>query len=247
MNHALVVGAGRGIGLALVQELLAAYPDAEITATFRTRATSRGLLAIATSDSEQVEAHCVDTTSDRDFDTLAQRLGGKPPPDIVIHSAGVLHEENMQPEKTIASCERNALLHSFQVNSIGPLLLAQKILPLIPKTHALKFAALSAMVGSIGDNRLGGWYGYRASKAALNQFIKTLAIECRMKHPQTTILGIHPGTTDTPLSRPFQANVPKDKLYSPQQTARRVLGVIDASEPNQSGQFLNWDGTKIPW
>ncbi len=110
-----------------------------------------------------------------------------------------------------------------------------------------KFAALSAMVGSIGDNRLGGWYGYRASKAALNQFIKTLANECRIKYPNAAIVAIHPGTTDTDLSRPFQRSVKPGKLYTPEQTASRILTVIEAIRPEQSGQFFNWDGSPIPW
>jgi NAD(P)-dependent dehydrogenase (short-subunit alcohol dehydrogenase family) len=103
------------------------------------------------------------------------------------------------------------------------------------------------MVGSIADNRLGGWYGYRASKAALNQFIRTLAIECRIRHPRATILAIHPGTTDTDLSRPFQRNVKPGKLYTPQQSAARILQVVQNSGTGDSGRFLNWDGSEIPW
>ena len=104
-----------------------------------------------------------------------------------------------------------------------------------------------AMVGSISDNRLGGWYGYRASKTALNQFVKTLANECRMKYPNASIVAIHPGTTDTGLSRPFQRNVRAGKLYTPKQTATRILRIAESVDQAQSGQFINWDGGQIPW
>ncbi|HET6566245.1 MAG TPA: SDR family NAD(P)-dependent oxidoreductase, partial [Xanthomonadales bacterium] len=109
------------------------------------------------------------------------------------------------------------------------------------------FAALSAMVGSISDNRLGGWYGYRASKAALNQFIKTLANECRLRHPKAAIVAIHPGTTDTELSRPFQANVKPEKLYSADQTAQRILALVHSLDAGKAGRFYHWDGSEIPW
>ena len=103
------------------------------------------------------------------------------------------------------------------------------------------------MVGSIGDNRLGGWYGYRASKAALNQFMRTLAVECRRSHPQLCITAIHPGTTDTALSEPFQSNVKPGKLYTPSQSAARILQVVSDAQAEQSGHFVNWDGKPIPW
>ena len=122
---------------------------------------------------------------------------------------------------------------------------ARAIIPLMPKAKPGHFAALSAMVGSIGDNRLGGWYGYRASKAALNQFLRTLAIECRRTHPGLCISAIHPGTTDTALSRPFQANVKPERLYTANQSAVRVLQVVRSGTPQESGRFVNWDGGPI--
>ena len=103
------------------------------------------------------------------------------------------------------------------------------------------------MVGSIGDNRLGGWYGYRASKAALNQFLKTLSIEARRRLPRLCVAAIHAGTTDTDLSRPFQGNVKPGKLYTPEQSASRILSVIDGLGPADTGGFFNWDGSRIAW
>jgi NAD(P)-dependent dehydrogenase (short-subunit alcohol dehydrogenase family) len=103
------------------------------------------------------------------------------------------------------------------------------------------------MVGSISDNRLGGWYGYRASKAALNQFLRTMSIECRRTHPQLCITAIHPGTTDTDLSSPFQGNVEPGKLYSAEQSADRILKVVTSGTPEESGRFVNWTGDPIPF
>jgi NAD(P)-dependent dehydrogenase (short-subunit alcohol dehydrogenase family) len=167
--------------------------------------------------------------------------------DLVVHAAGILHDGELQPEKALAQCDRAHLLRTFEVNSLGPLLTARAVLPLMPKDRPAAFAALSAMVGSIGDNRLGGWYGYRASKAALNQFLRTLAIEARRRYRQLRVLAIHPGTTDTELSRPFQGNVPDDKLYTPAQSAGRILAVIDGTTADDSGGFFNWNGERIAW
>lgn len=142
---------------------------------------------------------------------------------------------------------RTSLARLFEINSIAPLLIARATLPLIPRTGASHFAALSAMVGSIGDNRIGGWYGYRASKAALNQFLKTLAIEARRTHPGLCVTAIHPGTTDTDLSEPFQGNVPEHRLYTPEQSAQRILQVVLGGTPDTSGRFMNWNGDPLPW
>jgi NAD(P)-dependent dehydrogenase (short-subunit alcohol dehydrogenase family) len=135
----------------------------------------------------------------------------------------------------------------FEVNSVAPLMTARALLPAQPRKKRFVFAALSAMVGSIGDNRLGGWYGYRASKAALNQFMRTLSNECRVSHPQAAVVALHPGTTDTALTRPFQRNIDPQRLYTPEQTAERLLSVIDGLKPADSGRFFNWDGSEIPW
>jgi NAD(P)-dependent dehydrogenase (short-subunit alcohol dehydrogenase family) len=166
---------------------------------------------------------------------------------LAIHAAGLLHDGALWPEKELDDCKPGNLRRLFEVNSIGPLMVASALLHAQDRRRRFTYVALSAMVGSIGDNRLGGWYGYRASKAALNQFIRTLAIECRVKYPRATILAIHPGTTDTGLSRPFQRNVRPGRLYSPATTAARILRVIGSAEGTRSGCFLNWDGSELPW
>lgn len=244
----LVVGASRGIGLALVEAQLADPAVRCVIATQRPTGDHQNLDRLEQQHGERLRRIELDVTR-RDslaaFGRELQRLGSGV--DVAIHAAGILHEGAIQPEKSLAECDAEQLLRLFEVNSIGPLMVAREVLATIGRAQPFTFAALSAMVGSIGDNRLGGWYGYRASKAALNQFIRTLSIECRMKYPNACVLAVHPGTTDSDLSRPFQRNVPPGKLYAPDQSARRILGVVRHAGPGHSGRFMNWDGKEIPW
>ncbi len=242
---ALVVGASRGIGLALTRQLLQQQGIKQVYATYRQAQTAEGLFDI---NDDRVHTISADITRPDDLQGLADRIKSNGHhPDFVINSAGILHEADLQPEKALGQCRQDTLLRMFSVNSIGPLMLAKAVIPLMPKKRAGHFAVLSAMVGSISDNRLGGWYGYRASKSALNQFIRTLAIECRRSHPNLCITAIHPGTTDTALSRPFQSNVVPGKLYDSATSAGRILQVIGGGGAEQSGRFVNWDGNVIPW
>jgi NAD(P)-dependent dehydrogenase (short-subunit alcohol dehydrogenase family) len=244
-DTALVVGASRGIGLAIARQLLQQRSIQRIYATYRNADTAVALLEI---DDERIQTLELDVTSADDLQALAAsiRADGQHP-DFVINCAGILHEDKLQPEKSLNQCNPDSLMRLFLVNSIGPLMLARAVIPLMPKNRPGHFAVLSAMVGSIADNRLGGWYGYRASKAALNQFMKTLAVECHRSHPQLCITSIHPGTTDTALSKPFQANVKSGKLYSTSQSAERILQVVNAGQAQDSGRFMNWDGKPIAW
>lgn len=244
----LVVGANQGIGLALAQAQLADDSVSRLVATHRPGRMSDGLQALARLHGPRLLTtglELTDADSLLEFGELLQTIDGGI--DLAIHAAGILHEAGVDPEKTVEHCDPAVLLRLFEVNSIGPLMTARAVLRVQPRQRHFTFAALSAMVGSIADNRLGGWYGYRASKAALNQFIRTLAVESRLRHPQGAIVAIHPGTTDTGLSQPFQRNVRPGKLYSPDQTAARILGVLSRLEADASGRFLNWDGQPIPW
>jgi NAD(P)-dependent dehydrogenase (short-subunit alcohol dehydrogenase family) len=244
----LVVGGNRGIGLALVRAQLKNRAVKQVVATCRDPSAAGGLNDLRDQHGDRLALLQLDVTDSASLaglsDSLARLDGGL---DLAIHAAGMLHDEALQPEKSVSQCSAANLLRLFEVNSIGPLMVAEAVLRVQPRKRVFTFAALSAMVGSIADNRLGGWYGYRASKTALNQFIKTLANECRVSHPRGAVVAIHPGTTDTDLSRPFQGNVPADKLYSPDQTALRILDVLGGIDQNQSGRFLNWDGRTIPW
>ena len=245
ISTALIIGASRGIGLAITESLLNTAGLRFVCATCRNPETVTGLLAQGDPRLKLFQAEVTDEKSLMQLANDINRLDIQP--ELVIHCAGILHEPGLQPEKSLRQCKAEALQRLFAVNSIGPLMAAKAIIPLLPKQQPAHFAVLSAMVGSIGDNRLGGWYGYRASKAALNQLLRTLSIECRRTHPELCITAIHPGTTDTGLSAPFQANVKPGKLYTAAQSANRILEVVLAGQPEESGRFVNWNGSPMPF
>lgn len=165
----------------------------------------------------------------------------------VIVASGLLHaQDGLSPEKSMRALDAQSLQRLFAVNAIGPALVARHFMPLMPREGRVVFAALSARVGSISDNRLGGWYGYRASKAALNQFIRTLAIEWSRTARESVCVGLHPGTVDTALSAPFQANVAAERLFTPQQSVASLDAVLASLTPAHSGQVFAWDGQPVP-
>ena len=244
----LVIGGNRGIGLALVEAQLGKPDVTLVIATHRPSADLSALARLARQYPVRLRLQPLEVTNDASLQEFGRFIALQPAGiNLATHAAGLLHDGEITPEKSLSQCNARHLMRLFEVNSIGPLMVAGALLPTQSRNQRLTFAALSAMVGSIGDNRLGGWYGYRASKTALNQFIRTIANECRLKHPRATIVAIHPGTTDTDLSRPFQRNVQQGKLYSPELTATRLLDVLENIEQTRSGQFLNWDGSTIPW
>ena len=246
-GSALVVGASRGLGLALTRQLLDSRPEHPVMATHRPGRCSDRLKELQREHRQTLILQELDFTCPDSLRTLTGRLGELPPLALAIHAAGMLHDGSIQPEKALEHCRPDHLARLFEVNSIGPLMVARAVMPAIEKDQAFTFAALSAMVGSIGDNRRGGWYAYRASKAALNQFMRTLAVECRRRWPGSAIVAIHPGTTDTELSQPFQRNISPEKLYQPATSAQRILSVLSNLGAEQSGRFYNWDGSQIPW
>ncbi len=166
---------------------------------------------------------------------------------MLINAAGMLHTVTHGPEKTIRQLDPPFFLESMQINSMSSLLLAKHLHTGFRHGRPAIFAAISAKVGSIEDNRLGGWFSYRASKAALNMCLKTLAIEWRRTLPNVVVTALHPGTTDTALSKPFQRNVPPEQLFSREQCVRYLLKVFDDLEPAKTGRFLAFDGEQLPW
>ncbi len=238
-GRALVVGAG-GIGKALLNELALRAPGLECFAGQRH-------LPASYPSAGGWQPLQLDLASDASLAALSAALAGGPPLRLVINTAGLLHGEGIQPEKRLAHLNRAALERSFAVNAFGPVLLAQALEQLLPRDQPCHFASLSARVGSIADNHLGGWYSYRAAKAAQNQLLRTLALEWRRRLPLCCVSLLHPGTTATPLSAPFQAGVPAEKLFSPERSARQLLTVLEGLGPELSGGFWAWDGTAIPW
>ena len=236
MRTAVVVGAGGAIGGALVRQLL---DDAGIECV---HAWSRRPLDLG---HEKLRVSLFEATDEASVALAAERVGT---PDLVIVATGLLHTDGgAGPEKSWHDLDSDRLVASFLANAIGPALVAKHLLGRLPRDRRAVFAALSARVGSIGDNRLGGWYGYRASKAALNQLIKCLAIELARSRPQAICVGLHPGTVDSRLSKPFQSALASDRLFTPERAAAALIGVIGGLTPAETGGFFAWDGRSIPF
>ncbi|XP_071921189.1 uncharacterized protein [Coffea arabica] len=174
---------------------------------------------------------------------------------LLINTSGILSiPDVLHPETTLSKVQQSSLLLAYEVNAVGPILVTKHMWPLLKvgggsgtEREVAVVANLSARVGSIGDNRLGGWHSYRASKAALNQLTKTMCVEfARRKDPLICLL-LHPGTVDTDLSRPFQRNVPEDKLFSKEFSVQKLLSIINSAKNPDNGKFFAWDGSEIPW
>ncbi len=190
----------------------------------------------------------LDLENDQSFNAFENQISQfKKPLRLVINSSGFLHSNLLKPEKRLSHVNRSNIIKNFSINSIAPILIAKSIEKHIRPELPFSFASLSARVGSIGDNRLGGWYSYRASKAAQNQFLKTLSIEWKRKYPLSIVTILHPGTCATKLSKPFQSAVPKDKLFTASQSAEYLINIISDQKLSDSGKFLAWDRSIIPW
>jgi len=236
MRNALIVGASRGLGQAMAALLL----DRD----HRVFGTSRKLGAIEARPG--LHPLRMDVTDEESVaDALAEIGRSVDRLHLVVHVAGVLHEGPMSPEKKLEDVDPTFVKKSFAVNALGPLLVAKHALSLLRHDERAVFASLSARVGSIGDNRLGGWYGYRASKAAQNMFIKNLSIELGRRARNLLVVALHPGTVDTDLSKPFQRNVPDGKLFTPRYSADKLLDVIDGLE--ETGGYFDYAGKPIEW
>ncbi len=237
--EAVVIGASGGIGGALTRALAADPAVARILALSRRPVESAD---------PKVRWQPVDLLVEDSIAAAAAQAGAQAPLGLVILATGVLHQgDALQPEKSWHALSDASLEQAFRVNSIGPALAAKHFLPRLAKQRKSVFAALSARVGSISDNRLGGWYAYRASKAALNMLMRTAAIELQRRNPDALCVALHPGTVDTALSQPFQRNVPDDKLFTPDFAAAQLLDVVDPLSASDSGGFFAWDGQSIPF
>ncbi len=237
-RSAAVFGGSGGIGAALVRQLAATGSFSTIHAG--SQRAAEGLPA-------GVKAFRFSLTDEVSIADAAAAFA--PPPDLVIVASGLLHDtvRNIAPEKSLRSINPAAMAALFAANTIGPALIAKHCLPRLPRDRPVVFAVLAAKVGSITDNRRGGWHSYRASKAALNMLVKGFAIELARSHPLAVAVALHPGTVDSRLSAPFQRGVPPGKMFSPDQAAGHMLGVIDRLTPADSGALLSWDGTRLPY
>ena len=235
-RRAVVWGASGGIGHALVDALASSGDYAMIHAGSRKGNAAQAM---------PVRPFAFDLRDETSIASAAQAIVAEGPVDLVIVATGMLHDQRHQPEKAFAALSAEAMTAAFQVNTVGPALIAKHMIAGLSRGRRSVFAALSARVGSIGDNRLGGWHSYRASKAALNMIIANLAIELARSHPSAIAVGLHPGAVDTALSLPFQKSVPAGRLLSPHASAQYLLTVIDGLEDADSGAVLAWDGRRI--
>jgi NAD(P)-dependent dehydrogenase (short-subunit alcohol dehydrogenase family) len=194
---------------------------------------------------QHLQLDCTRTTAVESMSEWLNRLPSSP--DCVIQCAGILHTETQRPEKSLGEIDIAWLAESMRVNLVAHLQLAQAVSPLVSRQHPVRWLSLSARVSSMGDNYLGGWHSYRMSKAALNMLIRNISIEWARKSPESVVIAVHPGTTDSPLSVPFQKNIPEDKLYSPQLTATRLADIAENLTADMNGKLINWDGKTLPY
>lgn len=233
--RALVFGAGGGIGSAITVALANDLRcDIVYGAARRPFGGDRKVVPVE-----------FDLTDEASIASAVETASCDGPLDLVFVATGVLQDEVSNPEKSLKAVNAEAMEHAFRINMIGPSLIAKHALPKLRRDAKAVFAALSARVGSITDNRLGGWHSYRASKAALNMFVKTCAIELARTHPKALCVTLHPGTVDTQLSKPFQGNVPISNLKTPVESASCLLSVLDRTNADQTGNLFAWDGQKI--
>ncbi|AEF55911.1 SDR family NAD(P)-dependent oxidoreductase [Marinomonas posidonica] len=237
--HGLVIGASSAIGQAIL-DILEQDPNCN------------GIIAVSRSENSQQNIGKVSFIQcdyqQESIENVCQNLTswqGK------IHKVficnGLLHDETMQPERKIESVNAAQMAASFQANSITPMLWLKSLLPVLNGSSATQVAVFSARVGSISDNKMGGWYSYRASKAALNMLIQTSAVEYARRAKNVKFIAFHPGTTDTPLSQPFQRSVPQDKLFTPSFVAQQLLTLMNTIPMDNQAAYMDWNHQEIKW
>jgi NAD(P)-dependent dehydrogenase (short-subunit alcohol dehydrogenase family) len=234
---AVVIGATGGLGSAFVAALTRDPGVATVLALSRSGGEG--------SDGKRQRGR-IDLLDDDSIAAAATRAKALPTLRLVIVATGFLHGAGDRPERSFRDLDAPALSRSFAINTIGPAMVLKHFLPLLPRQGKSVFAALSARVGSISDNRLGGWYGYRAAKAGLNQLLRTASIELGRSHPEAIILGLHPGTVATPLSEPFIASYTANPVFTPEDAAGRLLDVIARADAAWTGTVRDWQGLPVP-
>jgi NAD(P)-dependent dehydrogenase (short-subunit alcohol dehydrogenase family) len=229
---AVVIGASGGLGGAITRHLVASGRFSDV------RALSRAGVEVAGASSGKIdienEASIVAVAEGRAHDVAC-----------LVIATGMLHAGPVMPERALRELSADKMLRSFAVNTVGPALVLKHFVPLLVRHQTARIGIVSARVGSISDNRSGGWYGYRASKAALNMIVKCAAIELQRSRPKAICVGLHPGTVNTDLSQPFQRSVPPEKLFTPDYAAAAVLRTLEALEVDDTGKCFAWNGATI--
>ena len=235
MRKVAVIGSSGAIGSAFVDHYI---NDQSINSIFSFSRSSIGI------DNNKVKHFSIDIENENSVQDAAKSVEEINFDEIIIAS-GLLHTNEFGPEKSIKDLKADNILKILNVNTVGPAIIGKHFLPLLNKNNKSVMAFLSARVGSISENKLGGWYAYRASKSALNQIIKTFSIELKRTNPKAIIIGLQPGTVDSELSAPFKRSVSKNKLFSAEYSASQVLGVIERVDESSSGNLISWDGEII--
>lgn len=244
VSSVLILGASGGIGSAMVDEVLTQNPQANI---YRFARDLTKLKPIVENVPGQVMDFSWDLNEQNLFEEALDQIQKnsnvvKLTFDLVFIATGFLHDENQQPEKSYKQLSEDHLHRSFQINAVGPIVMLQSLLQRIDMKHPCKIGVLSARVGSISDNRMGGWHSYRASKAALNMLLKNFAIELNRNKSQITLIGLQPGTTDTELSKPFTKRMDASCLQTPEFTAQKLYTVLQSLSPYESGKLIDFNG-----
>lgn len=230
-----VIGASGAIGNAFVEY----YSNDESVKTVY--ACSRNKQSY---DNNRIKSLELDIENQESIKDAAEKITGNFLDHIII-ATGVLHSKNFGPEKSIKEIKQDNMAKVISINAIGPSIVGRYFIPLLRKDAKSVIAFLSARVGSISDNKLGGWYSYRASKSALNQVVKNFSIELKRTNPKAIVLALQPGTVDSNLSEPFKKNVAPDKLFTPEQSRELLTNVIENATTNDSGNLLAYDGETI--
>ncbi len=235
--HVVIIGASGAIGGAFLDHYLS-IPNCRITACARLPCSQWP---------KSVNAVSIDLLSEDTIELAAQRSEQNGPIDQLLICSGLLHSDSIAPEKHLAQLNFNTMRSVFDVNTLGPLLCIKHFASRMRQNVITHIGVLSARVGSLADNRLGGWYSYRASKAALNMMLKCAAIELSRKNKKLVLCGLHPGTVDSDLSAPFQTRVPSSQLKTPKESVACLLRVLEQRRPDDSGFVFAWDGQRIPY
>ena len=234
--NVLIVGGSGGLGLALVRTFCEAIETVHVTSTYRTDKPDLS--------HSKLNWVALDVT---DEDAISGLFASCPDLTYIINAVGLLHAADGGPEQAINKLDPEFFINNIRVNTLSTLLIAKHARNALQNADRSVFAALSARVGSISDNQLGGWYSYRCSKAALNMAVKTLSIEWKRSLPNCAVVALHPGTVKTELSAPFVRKKPDAMLFSPEQSARWLADIITDLAPEDTGKFIAFDGSPIDW
>jgi NAD(P)-dependent dehydrogenase (short-subunit alcohol dehydrogenase family) len=245
-QQTLIIGANSDIGKAIADQV----KDIENTGLILiSREISNNTDSLGEHDTPNVKKITVRDYLPQSIDTAIEKLvaHSRLPITQVFVCNGILHSDSFQPEKRLEDFDAEAFNQVISANTLTPMLWVQKLTPVLTGKSSCKFVVFSARVGSISDNNLGGWYSYRASKAALNMMLKTAAIELARRAKNIKIISFHPGTTDTPLSKPFQKNVPANKLFTSDFVAKQLLAIVENTQVDHKASYLDWQGKTIDW